>query len=100
MVPRYDEVTRALYISPKDTQVKINQILNVFYGSQRNGDVNLCSETAFQYQIVDGKMPNLTLDSTEVELAKVGGGLPNILVKMRVLENSIVNVKWSWKLDD
>jgi len=38
---KYDDITNALYITPKST-TKFNEILNIYYG--QNGDLNLCDD--------------------------------------------------------
>jgi hypothetical protein len=55
-----------------------NQILNVYYGSDTNKDLNLCKKETFQYKIADGKLPDLNNTNVTVELQHVAGILPNI----------------------
>lgn len=91
---KYDDITNALYITPKST-TKFNEILNIYYGQY--GDLNLCDDQTFEYRIAQGQAaPNLTFNNASVILEHVAGTLPNINVTMRALQGSIVNVKWTW----
>lgn len=86
-----------LTFSPKNGETtKFSDILNVYYGSTSNNDLNLCSPTTWNYKIKDGVLPDLKKASATVNLTHVAGVLPDIQVKLRVIELGIVNVKWSW----
>ena len=99
--PTYDSVTNAVYITT-DGSIKFSDVLNVYYGSQRNGDLNLCDPTHLQYKFSNttpGYAPLLNTSSVSFDLTHVAGILPEITVSLRVILTDIVNVKWSWKLD-
>lgn len=86
-----------LTFSPKNGETALfSDILNVYYGSTRNNDLNLCSTSTWNYKIKDGKLPDLKTTSTTVDLVHAAGVLPDIQVKLRVIDLDIVNVKWSW----
>jgi hypothetical protein len=94
---KYDDVQNALFLTPKSS-TKFNEILNVYYG--KKGDLNLCDPTTFQYRLAKGSAePNLTQAITEFDLEHVAGVLKNIHVTLRVIENDIVNIKWTWVKD-
>ena len=99
--PKYDDVTNSVYISTNG-DLKFSDILNVYYGSQHDGDLNLCDPTSFQYKFQNTSekyVPDLNATSATINLTHVAGVLPNITVQLRVVLTDIVNVKWSWQLD-
>jgi len=45
---KYDDVSNSLFITTKD-QIKFSDILNIYYGSAKEKDVNLCNPLTYQY---------------------------------------------------
>lgn len=81
--------------------MKFHDFHSIHYG-QAGKDVNLCSDITYTYKTVEG-LPDITrTSSVTIELSNMQGkseAYPNIEVKLRVLENGIVNMKWNYKLD-
>jgi cytochrome bd-type quinol oxidase subunit 1 len=62
MTPLYSGDKTTLYLKPQQA-VKFSDIENIYYGSQQNGDLNLCgtngnNSNIFNYQIIHSTNPN------------------------------------------
>ena len=63
LVPKYDEVKNIAYFT-SSSPIKISDMLNVYYGSAKNNDLNLCSVSTFQYKVAAGSvLPDLNAAS-------------------------------------
>ena len=80
-----------------DTRISFSQISNIFYGNNSK-DLNLCSRTHFQYKLA----PETQLDkilgqpSATMRLIHKAGILPDLNFTVRMFDEGIVNVKWTW----
>eukprot|EP00347_Sterkiella_histriomuscorum_P014109 403362137 len=97
---KYLDDQKTLRISVKEKQkVKFSDIQAIHYAA--DGDLNLCDPLASQYQTKDGQLPDITnLTTASIELVHIQGTLPNIQVDLRVILGTMVNVKWTWKMDE
>jgi hypothetical protein len=48
------------------------------------------------YKLADADMPVLTANNASFNLTHSSGLLPNITVKLRLLQNEILNIQWTW----
>jgi len=60
MTAVYSSDSKTLTITPKEGEtLKFNEFQAIHYSAE--GELNLCSSDSYQYQIVDGVIPNLTI---------------------------------------
>ena len=88
-----------------DYPLKFSRISNIIYGSTQNKDLNLCSERHFEY-MVDPVFDNDTafaeaLSKPEVSMRLIHkmGALPDLNITLKVFDEGIINVRWTWPLD-
>lgn len=98
--PIYMDDKKLLKISP-DTQnpVKFSDIANVYFGSSKNGDINICDPLTYQYKIKNGVLPDLTKSSATVILQNMAGTSPDLKLTISFMDTNIVNVKWAYDGD-
>lgn len=77
MTANYLPDQQALYLTSA-TPLTFSQIRSVHYGSSNDGDVNLCNQHSFDYNIVGG-LPDITgLKSVSLNLTHMAGTLDNV----------------------
>ena len=81
--------------------LKFSAFHSIHYG-EAGKDVNLCAPDSFKYRTVNG-LPDISkVSSVTIELSNMMGlkeAYPNLELKLRVMDNGILNVKWNYKLD-
>lgn len=93
MQTQFDSVKNVLYIRPLAT-TKFSDI-HVIYFSGAN-DVNMCANSqsshTFDYQIVDGVIPDLKTQQVSFNLSHMGGVLGNVTLNLGFFDSGIINV--------
>ena len=80
-----------------DTRLVFSKVSNIFYG-QNSKDLNLCNRTHYEYKLENGTDLNklLVQPSASMILIHKGGILPDLNLTVRMFDEGIVNVKWTW----
>jgi hypothetical protein len=79
--------------------LKFSQITNIFYGSDAKKDLNLCKQSTYEYEIpADFNLTEvLSSSSGTIPLVHRAGSLPNLTLSLRIFDEGIINVKWTWQ---
>lgn len=102
----FNNVTNALRIfsdpNSLNFPLKFSMISNIFYGSTLNKDLNLCKQSQFEYRLDPIYDDNATfasiLSKSEVSVRLIHkiGVLPDLNLTLRVFDEGIMNVRWTW----
>ncbi len=102
----YSNKTNSLkiYVSPNslDYPLKFSKLSNIFYGSSKNKDLNLCSQSHFEYML-DPAFDNETVFAAALQQPQASfklihkqKALPDLNLTIRVFDEGIMNVRWTW----
>jgi len=92
----YNTEKKALVLLPA-TSTKFSQILNIYYGSSNNKDLNICNQHSFEYDIVGGVVPDLSqAKSVHINLTHKAGTLDDITLYLGFHDSGIIHVQWAW----
>ena len=80
-------------------KLKFSKISNIFYGSSTSGNLNLCRSVSYEYVIPEEFDLTKVLSSSNgtIPLMHKGGVLPNLTLSLRMFDEGIINVKWTWE---
>ena len=102
-----DLKTLKIFSNPQslDYPLKFSKLSNIFYGSTKNKDLNLCSERHFEYRL-DPIFDNDTVFAEALKKPEVSmrlihriGILPDLNITLKVFDEGIINVRWTWPND-
>lgn len=95
----YDGTNKALYIKPLKT-MKFSDMRLIYFSGPN--DVNMCGSISpqthtFDYNIADGKIPDLKTQQVTVNLTHMGKVLDDVTLTLGFFDTGIINVKWNWR---
>lgn len=97
----YDNSSKVLRLTNFNygAPLKFSQISNIFYGSASRSDINVCLQATYEYEIpAEFNLTSvLSSNSGNIPLVHKAGTLPNLTLSMRIFEEGIINVKWTWQ---
>ena len=98
LVTYYNIAKLALEITSDNKQLKFSDILNVYYGSSNNFDVNMCDQHTFDYNIVGGVPQYQNVKSVTFNLTHSYNSqtLHNITMTIGFFDAGILNIRWTW----
>lgn len=93
-VPSYNKLNKTLSIKPFGL-LKFDDFRSIHFGNSQT-DLNLCDPKTYTYIFKSGKAPSLSGTSTSFTISNRAKVLPDLLVTMKMLSPTIVNIKWTF----
>jgi hypothetical protein len=101
LFPTYNDATKTLVIDrpPQfdDERLSFSDIVSIFYG-KKGVDLDLCDQSHYEYKLAPDTVLEklLVKPSATMQLIHKGGVLPDLNLTVRIFDEGIINVKWTW----